>query len=305
MRPTLDGRAGIAQRRVRVGLVEVDPLDRGTERDLDRATALRGHARKDGRIHLQVPCVIELACFTDRARRRSRIAAALEGHGCEIGPVGETEIRVGRQLDHVVGAEFIDLEGAGADGSEIRIRTFRRACAKAFGELRGLDHRALGADKGGVGEGGGFGEIHPHGARIHGIDRGHAVEKARLCAAAFGMRAVGPGEDEIGRCQRAAVRPCHAIGDGPCDRCQIGRNAAIIDRRDAFSEPRHHHAGFVETGHRLEDQRGAFDFLGAARQIRVQRRGRLPVDDVQMPRRAALGHRRGWRKRQCRRTEQK
>jgi BirA family biotin operon repressor/biotin-[acetyl-CoA-carboxylase] ligase len=49
----------------------------------------------------------------------------------------------------------------------------------------------------------------------------------------------------------------------------------------------------VVAGQRLDDQRGGFEILGAARQERVQDRGRLPVDDRHMAVAAAFGHCRG------------
>jgi hypothetical protein len=164
VRTGLGGGAHVAQSRVGVGLVEVQTLDRGAEGGHDAAVPLGFHVGQDLRVDLKVPGVVELAGLADRACRRDGIPAAAEGHGGEARLIGVAVVRVRGELDHVIGTELVHHEGAGADRAEVGLGAFRRAGAEAVGELRGLDHRALGADEGGVGEGRRTFEGHAHGA---------------------------------------------------------------------------------------------------------------------------------------------
>ena len=105
MRPRLDGRTVGALVRARIGHVEIDTLDRRAEGGDELAAAGRFHLRQDFRLHLQVPGIVELAGLEHRARRRGRVAAALQRHRRE-GRLGRIAVvRVGLELDHVIGAK--------------------------------------------------------------------------------------------------------------------------------------------------------------------------------------------------------
>jgi hypothetical protein len=93
----------------------------------------------------------------------------------------------------------------------------------------------------------------------------------------------------VRRRHRRAVGPHDAIFELPGDRGQVSAMPPFSTVGISVDEPGNHLAGLVEAGQRLDDQRGRFDVLGAAREIRVQDRGRLPVDDLDLAVRASLG----------------
>ena len=204
-----------------------------------------------------------------------------------------------------VGLEFGPLEGAGADRAEVLLGAFRRLGAHAVLELRLLDDRCGGADEGAVGERLGDAEGDPDGELVERLDRGHVGEVGAGVAAALGMHAVVAREHHVGGGEGRAVRPHHAGFQLPGDRGQVGRDAAVLDRGDLGRQRRHHLAGLVVVGQRLEHQRRAFDVLGAAREIGVLDRRRLPVEDVELAVGAALGQRRRGQQGGRRRTDEK
>ena len=95
------------------------------------------------------------------------------------------------------------------------------------------------------------------------------------------------------RGQRRAVGPLDARGELPGDAAQVRGHAAVLDRRNLVDEHRHHVAVFVVVGERLDHQGRRLDVLGAARQVGIDGRRRLPVQDVQVAVAAALGVRGG------------
>mmetsp|Transcript_1016 Transcript_1016/g.1996 ORF Transcript_1016/g.1996 Transcript_1016/m.1996 type:complete len:518 (-) Transcript_1016:288-1841(-) len=244
---TLHGGAHVAQCRIRVGLVQVQALDRGAEGRYDRTVTLSFHLCQDRRVDLQVPRVVELAGFKHGTRCGRRIATTFEGYGREMRLLWHAVVIVRRQLDHVIRAEIGDHEGAGADGAEVGLGALGRAGAEAVGELSRLDDRALGADQRSVGERRRFSEGNLDGRVIHGHDAFDTVEVGCLRAAAFRMGAIFPGEDRVACRQRGAVGPGDAFLQRPCDLGQIFGDAAVFNRRDFRSEPRHHLAGVVKA----------------------------------------------------------
>ena len=196
-------------------------------------------------------------------------------------------------MHHVVGLEVGDDERPGADRLGVRLGAGRRRGAEAVGELRLLDHRRLRADQRAVG----IGLRHPEGdlERLL-VDRlhvGHVVEIRGLGAAALGMGAVLPGEDRVLGGHRRAVGP---------ERCP-GLIFQVMLLRSSEMPPfssvgisaamnGHQVALLVEARQRLDHQARRLDVLGAARQERVHDRDRLPVEDVDLAVRPALGLRR-------------
>ena len=105
-------------------------------------------------------------------------------------------------------------------------------------------------------------------------------EAGQLLAAALGMHAVIRREFRVMRGEGSAVRPHYARRDFPGDRGQILAHTAIGQGRDFIDQAGHYIAVFVVMRQRLDNHRRRFDVLGAARQERVQDRGRLPINYV-------------------------
>jgi hypothetical protein len=89
----------------------------------------------------------------DRAAGGGGVAAALEGHRGEGGLGRIAVVLVRGHGDHVVGTEFGDDEGAGADRAEVGLGAFGRAGAEAVGELAAWMIGLSAADEGTVGFG--------------------------------------------------------------------------------------------------------------------------------------------------------
>ena len=117
------------------------------------------------------------------------------------------------------------------------------------------------------------------------------------------MQAVLAGEDHVVRGERAAVGPDDVLAELPGDAAEIARDPAVLDRGDLVDEHRHHVAVLVVVGERLDHERRCFDLLGAAGEIGVHGRGRLPVQDVQVTVAAALGM--GGRRHHCRHRQRR
>jgi hypothetical protein len=70
-----------------IRVVELDVLDVAGQGDVDSALAALLQALQDVVLDLHVPRVVVLAGLEDRARRRRRVAAALQLDRVEEGPV--------------------------------------------------------------------------------------------------------------------------------------------------------------------------------------------------------------------------
>ncbi len=283
----------VAQRRIGIGQVDHDAFDQRSEGRHHRALAGGLHVGQHVGSQLQVPGIVELAGFKYRAASRSRVAAALEGHLSECRLRRIAVVRIGFQRDNVIRPEIGDREWSGPDRSEIGPCAFRCLGAQTIGELRGLNQWRLRTDKRAIGKRFGNTERHFDGTVIQCLDTGDVVVFFTLGTAAFRMRAVFPGEDGIGSGHGAAIGPFQALFQLPGDCRQVGRNAAIFHGRNGFDQPGHHVTALVVARQRLKHQRCGFQFLGAAGKIWVHRRGRLPVDDVDLTVGSPLGQS-GW-----------
>ena len=156
----------LAEVGVVVGLVDDQALHHRGEAGDHRPLAVGHHLLQHLGLDLQVPGVVELTGGEHGARSRGGIAAALEGDRGEGGFIGLAVALVGREDDHVVSAELVDLEGARTDGPEVFLRARLRPGAGAILELRLLQDRCVGADEGAVGEGLGHAEVNAHGVIV-------------------------------------------------------------------------------------------------------------------------------------------
>ena len=294
----LDRTLVIGKRRIGVGLVDHDPLDRGTKGRHGLALAALDHLGDHVWGELEIPCIVEFAGFQNRAARVFGGTAALERDGGK-GRFGRITIHiVGLHRDHVVGTEFGYDKGTGADRAKVLVGALRRLGAHAVGKLRRLNNRGFAADKGGVGVGGWFVEGDHNGQIVRRFDGFDTFIFCDLRTAAFGVCAVFVGEFHIGRGEWRAIGPFDAGCDFPCDLGQVFGNAAIGNGRDLVHEPWHQRAGFIETRQRLDDHRRTFHVLGAAREIGVQDRRGLPIDNVYISVRPAFG-KGSWGKCRC------
>ena len=136
-----------------VGQVHFDALNQRAEGRNRLALTAPGHARQHVGCELQVPAVIEFAGFHDCAASSCCVATALEGHRGKGGLGGIAVVRVGDQLSHVVRAEFLHREGAGADWAEVLFGAGGCFVTQAVLELRTLQDRGGGAAKHVIGVG--------------------------------------------------------------------------------------------------------------------------------------------------------
>ncbi len=273
-----------------VGKVHLDPLDQRAEGGDRLSLARLGHLGDHVGGELQVPGIVELAGLEHCAPGRGRVAAALEGDLGEGGLCRVAVVRVGREGDHVVRLELVDHERAGADRIEVRLGAFRGLGAHAVLELLGLDDRRLVAHERAVGVRRGLVEGDLDGQVVDHLDRLHAVELGALGAAALRVHAVVGGELDVLGGERRAVRPFQVRLDLPGDRGEVLADAAVLDGGDLLDQPRHRVAVLVVAAKRLDHQARGLDVLGAAREVGVHDRRRLPVDDADLAVRSALGH---------------
>ena len=299
MRAGFLGGALVAERRVRVEPVEVDTFDLRTECGFNLALALGDHGGKHFRLHLHVPGVVEFAGFENGAGCRRCITTALERHGSEGRLGGIAVVRVGDICHHVVRLEFLDDEWAGADGAKVGRGAARSLGTDAILELRLLDDRLLGADEGAVGVVFRLGEGDLDGVGIGRLDALDAFELGFLRAAAIGRGAILPGEDHVFGGEGRAVRPLDVGLQLPGDARHVLGHAAIIDGRDFGDEPGLQRAGLVIAGERLDRQRGAVNFFGAAGKVGIEGGNGLPEQDFQIAVSCAsgIGDRSGQRQR--------
>ena len=119
------------------------------------------------------------------------------------------------------------------------------------------------------------------------------------------MHAVIRAELDVIRGDRRAIGPHQARLQLPRDRGEVGADAAIFQGRNFLCKKRYHGAVFVIAPQRFDDHRGRFEVLCTARKIGVQDRRGLPVDDVDMAIRAALGKGRGGQRNEGSRAQQR
>jgi len=103
----------------RIGEVQVDRARRAAAQELDPALAARLDSLEDVVLDDQRARVVVLPRLEHRARCRRRVAAALQFHGVEMGPVGDVIARVEGRVKEVAGFEVHEGVGPGADGSVV------------------------------------------------------------------------------------------------------------------------------------------------------------------------------------------
>ncbi len=278
-----------AKRRIGVGVVQHDAFQQRAKACDRHTLAAFFHLGDDVGGQLQVPSVVEFAGFHHgRTSRRSR-AAALQGQAgkggfCRIAVVG-----VGDHGDHVVRLELGDNKRAGANGVEVLFGAGRGRRAGTALKLGLLQDRAFVADKGTIGVRGRHVEYDHDGQVIRCLNRCHAFEFGQLRTATFGVGAVFVSEFHICRSNGRTIRPQQPWCELPCDLCQILAYAAICDGGNLVDQPGNQRAGFIVAGQRFDNQRGGFGVFCAAGQERVQNRRSLPIQDLDLAVRGALG----------------
>ena len=198
---------------------------------------------------------------------------------------------VGVQGDEIVRPELCHAKRAGADRDKIGFGTFRSPGAGAIRELRLLQDRRCGTDEGAVGIGFGDAEGDLHGQVVDRLDLGHLVKLRQLRTAAGSFAAVLGGKHHIGGRHRASVRPQEAITQLPCNGLQVSRHTAIPHRWHRRGQPGSKGSRLVEPGKRFQDHRRGLVILRTARQIRIEDRRGLPVNDADMAVTSPLGRR--------------
>ena len=143
----------------------------------------------------------------------------------------------------------------------------------------------------------GIRELHGHGGGIHDYDIGHARIGARRDRRDVGIRRVLPGESNVVCRERLTIRPLDAWLELPGDGLAVGREVAVGERsgsplRGTGSGCRRHRSS---PAARTSPASGLV--LLARRQVRIDRRRRLPVEQRQRPAPAScrdLRRRQGW-----------
>ena len=229
-------------------------LDHAAERRDDLSPPRRSHGGEDFRLDLEVPGVVELAGLQHGARRRNGVAAAFQQNRGEGRLVGVAVVVVHFVQDDVVRAEFLHLEGAGAERAEILLGARRRPCPRTRRELLFLDDRRHRPDERNVGERHGNLERDAHRVVIDGLDSLHVLEPAGGAAGAFGVHAISRRERHVRGGERTSVRPHHVVPQPPGNRQKVRRNTAVLDGWNLRGERRNHAAVLVITRQRLQNQ---------------------------------------------------
>ena len=271
-----------------VGHVHLDTFDQCAECRDRKTFAAFGHFGQYVRRQLHVPCIVVFAGFHNRTTRCCRVAATFKGQRCKGWFVRVTEVRVGNHLDHVVRTEIRNHERAGADRVKVGFGTFRCLSTQTFRELSRLNDRCLSTHERAVRVWFCVRKIDRNSQVVDDIDRCNTVIFGTLCATAFRVHTIFGCELDVSRCHRRAVRPHQAFFQLPCDGFQVFGNAAVFNGRDFLGQERHQCAGFVITAQRFDHEAGGFEILGAAGQIGVQDRWRLPIDDLDLAVASAL-----------------
>src|SRR5215208_5975107 len=99
---------------------------------------------------------------------------------------------------------------------------------------------------------------------------------------------VFPVEDAVVGAERLAVVPGHVALELPGHRQAVGREAAVLARRDLGREHREEIAVRIPAGERLVEDARAVLVLGADREMRVEQRSTLPPEHLEGAAAAAL-----------------
>ena len=250
-----------AKARIRIRLVDHQPFHVGAEPHDDFAFPGGRHLLEDLRLHLQVPRVVVLAGLEHRPRGRRRIAAALQSHSLHPRLAWFAKALVGRVRDHVVGAEFIDLERAGTDRGEVLQGALGCPDPCAVLELFVLDDRCDGTHERTVRDRFGHAERHPHGMVVKRFEGLYVGERCIGAAADLLVEAVLAGEHDVARRERGPVGPHHIGLQRPGNARHIVGHTAVPPCGNLDSQDGDHLAVVVVVRQRLDHERCRLDVL--------------------------------------------
>ena len=188
---------------------------------------------------------------------------------------------------HVAGLEIDKHVGPGADRLQVGRRIARLAAGVVGEQVLRNDH-AEGADEGVGPERRRLVEDHADGEVVELLDLDILVAADRDGGGVRIVR-VFPGEDDVIGGERLAVMPFDALLQLPDHRQAVFLQAVIVLARNLGGEDRDQVAVAVPAGQRLIEYPGTFLVLGADREMRVQQRDRLPVQQLQRAAAAGLG----------------
>src|SRR5215207_4987960 len=237
-------------------------------------------------LDLHVPGVVELAGLDDGARGRDRVAAALHLDGVEMRLVRLVIVGVDLAAHHVAGLEVDELVRPGADRLEVRRRVARFVAAVGVEQVL-RDEHAAGADEGVGPERRRLFERHLDAVAVELLDLAILVAADRRGSDGR-VAGVFPVEDAIVGGERLAVVPGHVALELPGHRQAVGREAAVLARRDLGREHGEEVAVRIPAGERLVEDARAVLVLGADRKMRVEQRRALPPEHLEGPAAAAL-----------------
>ena len=234
----------------RVGVVELDALDRAAGCHVHVALAALLEALEDLVGDLQVPGEIELAGLEDRARRRGGVASPLHLDVVEERTIGHVIIRVDLAADDVAGLEVHESIWPGADGGEIRGGLARLGAPVRVEEVLG-DDLSSGAAERVEPVGRRVLEDHPSGMTVDLLDpldvpvRGNGHGRGR------GIGGVFPVEDEIVDGERLSVVPGDSALELPGHRLAVPRDGAFLQGWNLLGEDGEEIALRIERDERL------------------------------------------------------
>ena len=134
----------------------------------------------------------------------------------------------------------------------------------------------------------GLGVDNAHGVRVDLLDLDVLVSRHRHGGGGR-VAAVLPGEDHVVRGERLAVVPSHAALELPCHAGAVGRDAAVLARRNFGGQRRNQVAFTVPSGEWFVEDARRVLFLGTAGEVRVQVHRSLPPDQLERSAAAAFG----------------
>ena len=271
----------------RVGRVEQQELEVVPEDDVDAALAAVFEPLQQFVLDLEIVGIVVFARLQHGARRRDRVAAALQFDGVEERPVREMVGLVALAAQRIAGAEIDEGVRARADRGEVRRRVagFR---SRVVGEQVLRDDAAGLADEGIGPERRRLGEGHLDGEVVDLVDR-HVLVAADRRRGRGRILRILPREDEIVGGHGLAVLPLRPRLQLPHDRLAVARYRAVLDGRDLGGQHRQQVAVVVPGGQRLVEDPAGLLVLGADREMRVQKRRCLPEQQLQRSAAARLG----------------
>ena len=274
---------------VGIGEVALDVLDAAGRIDLGSPLAALLQPPQDIVLHLDVPGEVELAGLQHGPGRRGGVPAALHLDRVEERPVGRVVVGVDVAAHDVARPEVDELVGPGADRLEVGRRL------PALGALEGLE-QMLGDDGAVLAE-----RLVPVRRRLLEDDLDavlvellDAIDVAVRADRAGVRRRVGrvlPVEDHVVGGEGLAVVPLHTLLELPDDPGAVLAEPAVVQRGDGRGQRGDEVAVWVVASQRLVEDAGAVPVLGAGREVRVEQRGRLPPQHLELPAAAPLGGR--------------